>query len=251
MRRPVIAIMCNVEGEWSARGPAPGGEAWAYRQAIAGQYVDAVWEAGGLPVLLPALDDEELFDHLLGSADGLLITGGSDVAPYHYGAEPSPKLGFVSPHRDAADRLAVAYAQANPELPVLGICRGIQTYNVFAGGTLIQDIPSEVAGAVQHSQKGPAWAPGHRIDILEPDSITAAIFAGHELLVNSFHHQAADEPAPGLQVVARAPDGVIEAMERPSASWCVLVQWHPEQMVGRVEHARRLFEAFVQACKSG
>ena len=247
-KRARIAVLCNVEGLW---GPASGtkpADAWAYKHAASGQYIDAVVGAGGTPLLVPCVDDETLITDLLSACDGVLITGGADVAPRHYAAEPARELGTVNPLRDALDRVVVDYTRRNPDLPVLAICRGIQAYNVFAGGTLVQDIASEVPAALQHSQKAPGWEASHSLEILEPDSIVASLFDEERPRVNSFHHQAVKQPGEGLKVVARAPDGVIEAMEWEEARWCVLVQWHPEHMVARHEHARRLFELFVQAC---
>jgi putative glutamine amidotransferase len=248
MPRPLIAIICNVEGYAdSERAPAIGAEGWAYKQGIGSLYAEGVWECGGTPVLVPCLGEAELVEELLGRADGLLITGGADVAPLDYGAEPSPHLGAANPVRDATDRAAVAWAEANPDLPVLGICRGIQSYNAYAGGTLIQDIPSEVEGAVQHSQKGPSYLASHSVRIVEPDSKIAAILGTERTTVNSFHHQAVASPAPGMVVTAKAADGIVEAMERPAQKWCVLVQWHPEHMFRHDAGARKLFEAFVRA----
>jgi putative glutamine amidotransferase len=251
MARPMIVIVCNVEGYAdSDRSPALGAEGWAYKQGIGSLYAEAVWEAGGVPTLLPCLGEAEMVAEMLGRADGLLITGGADVAPLDYGAEPSPHLGGANPVRDATDRAAVAYAEANPDLPVLGICRGIQSYNAYAGGTLIQDIPSEVKGAIQHSQKSPSTLGTHTLHIVEPESKTAAILGPSPIAVNSFHHQAVATPAPGMLVTARASDRVVEAMERPGHKWCVLVQWHPEHMFRRDERQRELFEGFVAAAES-
>jgi putative glutamine amidotransferase len=250
MGRPLIAVMCNLEGYAEGeRTAVVGAEGWGYKQGIGGCYVDAVWDAGGLPVLVPCLGEAQAVEEMLGRADGLVITGGADVAPRLYGAEPSPHLGGVNPYRDAADALAVAHCLARPELPVLGLCRGIQSYNAFAGGTLIQDIPSEVPGAVQHAQKAPSHEVSHGVAVSEPDSVIAEVLGGAQGMVNSFHHQAVRDVAAGLAVTARAPDGVVEALERPEARWTVLVQWHPEHMYRLHESARRLFGAFVAACR--
>lgn len=256
MSRPLIAILATLEGHPESDPRAETAEAqsaqgtWDLRHVTGGAYVTAVWQAGGLPMLLPCLAQEDLVREVLDRADGLVITGGADVAPEDYRAERSPRLGKVNVHRDALDRLAVGYAQEHPELPVLGICRGIQAYNVYAGagGTLIQDIPSEVGEQVAHSQRTPAREATHEVVVEAPDSHMAAIAGCDRVMVNSFHHQAVRDVGPGLRVVARAADGVIEALERPEARWCVLVQWHPEHMVAAQDHARRLFEAFVAAC---
>ncbi len=256
MSRPLIAILATLEGHPEPDPDAATGEAqsatgtWDLRHVTGGAYVAAVRQAGGLPILLPCLAEGELVRDVLGRTNGLVITGGADVAPEDYGAERSLRLGKVNVHRDALDRLAVVYAQDHPDLPVLAICRGIQAYNVYAGGTLIQDIPSEVGEQVAHSQGRPAREATHEVAVEAPDSRVAEIVGCRKVMVNSFHHQAVRDVAPGLRVVARAVDGVIEALERPEARWCVLVQWHPEHMVADHDHARRLFEAFVAACRS-
>ncbi len=248
MSRPRIAIVCNVVGYGDTDTATPGGEGWAYQHSIGAHYVDAIAECGGLPVLVPCLDDPDSVLPLLESCDGLMITGGADVAPLDYGALPSRKLKLVNPYRDAFDRMAVRFALDHPDLPVLGICRGIQSYNVYAGGTLIQDIPSEVPGAIQHNQRAPAWQPSHPVTV-EPDTRLAEVWGAGEVLVNSFHHQAIRDLAAGLRVVARSPDGVIEAAEAEGQAWRVLVQCHPEHMFRRHDHMRRLFEAFVAAAR--
>lgn len=256
--RPLIAVLCNVEGyakgsEGAAQalaGLRPGEDKWAYKQGIGACYLDAVAAAGGAPVLMPCLPDADLLGAMLARVDGLLIPGGADIAPADYGAEPSPALGHVNCYRDAADRALIAFALAHPELPVLGICRGIQAYNAYAGGDLVQDIPSEVPGHLTHRKAADGDPdPYHDVEIAGGDSKLAAILGEGVARVNSFHHQAAKTAAPGLAVVARTADGVIEAMERPEARWTVLVQWHPEHMFRDDEGARRLFEAFVAACR--
>lgn len=248
MARARIAILCNVEGYTdSERHPAIGAEGWAYKQGIGSLYAEAVWDAGGVPILLACLGEAELVGEVLGQADGLLVTGGGDVAPLDYGAEPAPQMGGANPVRDATDRAAVEYVEAHPDLAVLGICRGIQSYNAYAGGTLVQDIYSQVKGAVQHSQKAPSWMASHSLNVVEPESKIGAILGEEGLAVNSFHHQAVARPAPGMVVTAEATDGVVEAMERPGQKWCVLVQWHPEHMYRKDERQRKLFEEFVKA----
>lgn len=247
MSRPTIAILCNAVGYANADTAPPGGEGWAYQHSIGAHYVDAVAECGGIPLLVPCLAEPDHILPLLEACDGLLITGGADVAPADYHALPSPNLKLVNPFRDAFDRIAVQFALSNPDLPVLGICRGIQSFNVYAGGTLIQDIPTEVDGAIQHNQHAPAWHPSHWVTV-DPDCRLAEIWGAGQVMVNSFHHQAIKDLAPGLRAVAHAPDGVIEAAEAESAAWRILVQCHPEHMFRRHSHMRRLFEAFIQAC---
>jgi len=250
MTRPVIAVTSTLRdvGGRSSTATPPTGTPWDLHHYMDGVYVRALFEAGGVPFALPCVDDLDAIVRLLDQADGVLITGGVDLAPAEYGHEPHPKLGEVDPWRDSEDRLVVAYCQAHPELPVIATCRGIQAYNVYAGGTLIQDVPSQVGEQVCHKQQSPMGEPCHPVT-LEPDSCLAEIVGASGLEVNSSHHQAVLDVGCGLQVAARAPDGVIEALERPQARWCVLVQWHPEHMTGGHEHARRLFASFMQACR--
>jgi len=239
MRRPLVVIISSREEH--SDGAAPEG--------TDARYVGAVEAAGGDVDLIPwHLEARELAARLA-RAEGLVLTGGGDVDPRHYCGSEARKCRGVSAARDAVDRAAVEFALAHPELPVLGICRGIQAYNVFAGGTLIQDIPSDKPGCLQHHQEAPEDQPSHDIRITDIDSLLAGIFGEDRVAVNSFHHQAVKEVAPGLAVTARAPDGVIEALEDPGARWRVLVQWHPERMLHTDPAAARLFEAFVAACR--
>ncbi len=236
---PTIAILTNTEHNT---------DPWANRHSAQREYIQAIILAGGRPMLVPCIPREEIVIPLLEMADGVLITGGADVSPLEYGQQPHPRLRYVNPDRDGLDRIAVRWLLDHPEVPCLAICRGIQAYNAYAGGTLIQDIAAQVRGAIKHSQDAPPWAVSHSITV-DPGCLLASIWSSGEVLVNSFHHQAVDQPAEGLKVVARSPDGVIEAMERPDARWTLLVQCHPEQMVYHHAHARALFEAFVAACR--
>ncbi|MBC7287527.1 MAG: gamma-glutamyl-gamma-aminobutyrate hydrolase family protein [Armatimonadetes bacterium] len=248
MTRPRIAILCNLEGYSGSNASDRDDNVWAYKHSVGGHYVDAIWENGGLPVPVPCLGDPDALVPLLESCDGLLMTGGADVDPAEYGAEPSPHLGKVDPFRDAADRIATQYALREQSVPVLGICRGIQAFNVFCGGTLIQDIPTEVGGAIEHKQRVSASQPSHPVEV-DPDSRLAEIWGAGTVMVNSFHHQAVQQPGEGLRIVARAPDGVVEAVEGEGDAWRVLVQCHPEHMFRDHDYMRRLFQAFIEAAK--
>jgi putative glutamine amidotransferase len=180
---------------------------------------------------------------------GVLLSGGPDVEPHAYGAEPHPKLGEVDPARDRFE-IALVKAARTAGLPVFGVCRGMQVANVAFGGTLIQDIPAQVAASIQHSQT--------TVDLHQP-SHTVSVVAGthlHRLVgaasarVNSFHHQAVDRLAEGFRVTARSSDGVLEAMEQESGPWFQCVQWHPERLANDPV-TRSLFRAFVEAAEHG
>ena len=188
----------------------------------------------------------------LAGVGGLLLTGGGDVEPARYGATPHEKLEEVDPARDEFEIALIAAARSR-DLPIFAICRGVQVLNVAAGGTLVQDIPSEVPGAVNHSLVVPPHPPyelAHEVWV-EKDSLLASLL-GERLVgsdtcdVNSRHHQAVKTIGPGYRVSATAPDGVIEAIEDPAARFCLGVQWHPENF-WRTGEFRALYEGFLEA----
>jgi putative glutamine amidotransferase len=187
----------------------------------------------------------------LAGVDGLLLTGGGDVEPARYGATPHEKLEDVDPARDEFEIGLIAAARTG-DLPIFAICRGVQVLNVAAGGTLVQDIPSEVTGALKHSLDAPhpPYELAHEVWV-EKDSLLAKLM-GDRLVgsdtceVNSRHHQAVKTVGPGYRVSATAPDGVIEAIEDPGARFCVGVQWHPENF-WRTGEFRALYEGFLEA----
>lgn len=236
--RPLIAILGGTlqsdAGEFSLR------------DAIPRAYTLAITAAGGAPFIVPCLEDDEAIEALLTRADGLIITGGADVSPDEYGQQPIKQLGSVEPLRDRLDQVAVRYILEHPELPVVGICRGIQSMAVYAGGTLIQDIPSQVPGAIQHGQKAPGWHGIHEITV-ESGSLLARTSGRTQAMVNSFHHQAVAEVPEGFVATARTADGVIEAMERPESRFCLGMQFHPELMAAKHPFIAAVFAAFVAA----
>lgn len=212
-------------------------------------YRQAVLHVGGEVRILDA--SMSVKDALAG-VDGLMLTGGDDVAAARYGETPHPTLVEAEPGRDEFELALVKNARAH-KLPILAICRGIQVLNVAFGGTLVQDIPSEVSGALPHSLDPPAHQPydlAHEIWIDE-DSLLWKLM--RERLsdidaceVNSRHHQAVKRVAEGFTVSATAPDGIIEAIEDPAAPFCMGVQWHPENFF-RTGEFRPLFEGFLEA----
>jgi len=205
-------------------------------------YLDAVIEAGGVPLLIPTLESKAVVRDYLELVSGILLPGSpTDVHPNHYGAQPHSKLGTLYAERDSTDFELLRHAE-NVNLPVLGICFGIQSLNVFRGGALVQDIPSLVPDAVIHDESRHAVR-------LERDSLLSRLAGATDLEVNSFHHQSVESPGRNLRVVARAPDGVIEAVEDTTGRFVVGVQWHPERGWRDSDFARRLFTAFVQASR--
>jgi putative glutamine amidotransferase len=188
----------------------------------------------------------------LAGIDGLMLTGGDDVKPSQYGEEPHPTVVEAEAGRDAFELAVLAAARAK-DLPIFAICRGVQVLNVAGGGTLVQDIPSQVTGALNHSFTVPPHQPytlAHEVWI-DKDTLLSSLM-GERLTdrdacaVNSRHHQAVKDLGKGFRVVATAPDGIIEAIEDPAARFCLGVQWHPENF-WRTGEFRALFEGFVEA----
>ena len=241
-KRPLIAILCGLSD--------PEGPSGSARDSVPHAYARCVHRAGGAPLLVPAGLDAEAVTAVLDAAAGVIITGGVDVDPACFGQDPRRELGAVSPERDALDRAVVGHVMTRPELPVLGVCRGLQALNVFAGGTLVQDIPSQISGALKHSQQAPGWYGTHAIHVVA-GTILAETVGAETLAVNSFHHQAVLDVAGGFVVAARSADGVVEALERTDARYCVGVQFHPELMAGKCDALRRLFERLVSEAGKG
>lgn len=218
----------------------------AERAGVNAAYVRSVVQAGGVPVILSQLAGAGAAARALDGCEGLILTGGEDVHPRHYGADPHPALRAVDSERDRFEIALVAAARAR-RLPVLGICRGIQVINVALGGTLWQDLPSERPGPVEHDSDADRTARAHPVRLAERSRAAAALGVT-SLVANSFHHQAVRDLAPGLVASGWSPDGLIEAVESPPGDpWLLAVQWHPEE-----RHAdtgapdRGLFRALVR-----
>ena len=208
-------------------------------------YIDAVLGAGGLPILIPVSVQGEDLHELYAHLHGLILPGGGDVDPGRYQAVPHPTVHETDAARDEAEIWLARQSVADAK-PLFGICRGIQIFNVAAGGSLIQDIPSELPGAAPHYFHHPQFAldhPAHAVQVAE-GSLLAACLGAPIVEVNSRHHQAMRAAAPGLEIVARAPDGVIEAVEIPGQPFALAVQWHPENLQAQ-PGMRALFERFV------
>ena len=187
-------------------------------------YYKSVLRAGGVPVIIPPLADTDAIINTLEHIDGLLLTGGGDYNPLYAGEEPSPKLGGVNAERDLPELLITQLAY-NRQIPMLGICRGIQTLAMALGGKVMQDI-SDVA-QIRHSQDADRSEPTHTVTV-EPDSTLYNIYKEDKLFVNSFHHQAVSDPGERFRVTARSSDGIIESMESCEFKSILGVQWHPE-----------------------
>ncbi len=234
-RKPIIGVVPLVDEQRESYWMLPG-------------YFEGILEAGGVPVMLPLTDGVELLDQALSVCDGLLITGGQDVSPAVYGEKGAAAVALVGETCPERDRMEAALLPRAVErdLPVLGICRGIQVINALLGGTLWQDLPAQRPSAVEHHGKPPYDVPVHTVEVLAATPLAAAIGAG-EHAVNSYHHQAVRDLAPGLEPMAVSPDGLVEALWRPASAFLWAVQWHPEFSHRVDAAARQVFSAFVHA----
>ena len=200
-------------------------------------YVRAVVENGGVPVVLPTVDSEAILRRYVDQLDGLVLIGGDDIPPSAYGQEPHETVKPLPAQRYQFERKLIALWLASGK-PVLGVCLGMQFTNVVAGGTLIQDIPSQVGTKINHRRY-------HRVQI-EPASSLSEILGAREALVLSSHHQAVADVGNGLKVIAHSEDGVIEALERVDGGFGLFVQWHPEQMED-AQQRNAIYGALIRA----
>ncbi|MDD3273893.1 MAG: gamma-glutamyl-gamma-aminobutyrate hydrolase family protein [Bacteroidales bacterium] len=213
-KKPVIGISSTWGGGTSTQVPVT--------------YVNSVIRAGGVPVVLPLTDDIELLSAMLERVDAVIMTGGEDIDPLKwFGEEPIPAMGEIAPKRDEFDIMLIRLA-VEKGLPLLGICRGHQLLNVAFGGTLYQDLPSQLKGySVKHRQSTPGWYGTHSINI-EKGSLLFKQLGVETIAVNTFHHQGVKDLAPGYKATAWSKDGVVEAMEKVGSSKVYGVQFHPE-----------------------
>lgn len=222
----------------------------AERAGVNASYVRSVVLAGGVPVLLSPLMGPSYAARALDGADGLLLTGGEDLDPAWYGHEMSPLGNPPSRERDLFELALFAVARQR-ELPILGICRGIQLVNVALGGTLYQDLATERPGPVDHNPPASRTTRSHEVRLKE-GSRAAEALGGLSTRVNSFHHQAVRDLAPSLVASGWTEDGLVEVVESPAdAPWLLAVQWHPEEMYAEVTAPERgLFRALVEQAAS-
>lgn len=212
-------------------------------------YYRSVLEAGGTPVIIPAFEDTDAMVSLLDHIDALILSGGGDINPLYLGEEPIRELSSINPARDSQELLLVRLA-ANRQIPILGICRGIQVMTAALGGKLYQDIYKEAGATLKHSQDTERHTATHSVRIASSSKL-AAIFGRTNLHVNSFHHQAVKEAAPGFAVTAVSPDGLIEGVESTQHKSIIGVQWHPECMIlGGDRSMIPLFEWIVGEARS-
>jgi putative glutamine amidotransferase len=243
--RPLIAVTSSEMRDVQSHAQTPQGEPLRKEMALGLTYLSAVERAGGLPVVVPPLDLEAL-QPLLSQVSGICLSGGPDLDPSFYGAEPHPELGPVEPRLDRFE-IALARHADDRGLPILAICRGMQTLNVAREGTLHQHLPDRPGAELQHRQTEVGTETTHDVDIAEGSQVAGLMGSTHAE-VNSFHHQGIDRLGHGLRAVAWSSDGVIEAVEAPARPFVIGVQWHAETLVDRPEHAA-LFAGLVEAAR--
>jgi len=231
-------------------GILPGYDAERDLITLRPEYAFGVAAAGGAPVLLPVPSTqmpEEYWIGLVDHLDGLLCSGGPDLAPTTFGEQPIPGLGAISPERDRFE-IALTRIALERDLPTLGICRGVQVMAVVAGGTLYQDINSQLPRGIKHRQDAPRWHASHTV-MCAPGSIVASAHGCETFMVNTFHHQSIKDVPPGFVATAHAPDGIIEAIEHPGHRFALGVQWHPEGLWGHDEFHLAVFRRLVAAAR--
>ena len=244
MNKPIIGVTPDFNAGY--RKDMGGKEPTYFLRA---RYMKAIEDAGGIPVVLPLLSNKDAWRQVVAHVHGLLITGsGSDLAPELYGERQRHKFARMSRER-ATMELGIAKAAYRADVPMLGICGGMQSINVALGGTLYQDIPAQLKTSIDHLPAYSATKITHAIQIA-PGSLLRRIAGKARMDVNSSHHQSVKKVASNLAQTAVAPDGVIEAIEAPDRAFILGVQWHPEFLYDWDPIQRRLFQALVKAGKN-
>ena len=219
-------------------------------QYLSRDYSNAIAESGGIPLVIPLLETADSLLPAIETLDGILLTGSnSDLDPSLYGATRSDKCGCTHPLRDRMDAVLLETA-VRRRIPVLAVCYGFQSLNVFFGGSLIQDIPTCVDTPIRHNDSEARPASGHSVEF-STGSILEQIAGAKQIEVNSTHHQAIERTGKNLEVVARAPDGIIESVfSLDETHWMLGVQWHPEKSFYQDTFSRKLFEYFLARCRA-
>ena len=232
-KRPVIGVIPLVDYNKKSYWMLPG-------------YFGGIIEAGGLPVMLPLTSDIKVIEQIVSMCDGFIFTGGQDVEPKLYSERKISACGECSPERDAMEVLLLDHI-IELDKPILGICRGIQLINAALGGTLWQDIPSQFSDMVPHCQKPPYDVSIHEVSI-EHSSPLYDLLKTDTIPVNSYHHQGIHELSSALLPMAKAADGLIEAVYAPNKKFLWAVQWHPEFLYKKDVNNQNIFKEFIRHC---
>ena len=235
MAKPIIGVMPLWDSEKESMWMLPG-------------YFEGIMQAGGTPIMFPLLTDEQELGRLMDLCDGILLTGGHDVSPELYGEKPIK--GVIScKMRDDMEKIVLRMA-IEADKPVLGICRGIQFINAALGGTLYQDLPTQLFSLVNHHQKPPYDVPVHAVKVLKASPLYKCLNT-NRIRVNSYHHQAVKDVAPGLKVMATAEDGLVEGVYMPDHRFIWAIQWHPEFSYRKDVYSQRIFREFIDQAAAG
>ncbi|GAC1568793.1 MAG: gamma-glutamyl-gamma-aminobutyrate hydrolase family protein [Ktedonobacteraceae bacterium] len=236
--RPLIGIPCHADFRDGSRRPV-----YCNNRA----YVHAIESAGGVPILIPLLNDLSLLDSLLPRLDGLLLSGGADIEPSVYGEDPHPLADEPDRRLDEIELMLASWA-LQEDIPTLGVCRGMQLLNVALDGTLYQEIDGLYPGSLHHSRREkPRDFLAHRVSVL-PGSRTERLLGVDSFMVNSLHHQAVKKPGRGVVISGQADDGIPEMLEVSDRRFVVAAQFHPEEIYTKELACARLFVGFVRAC---
>lgn len=235
MLKPIIGVTPSIENN-------------ADKYFVSSDNIQAITRAGGIPLILPFLTEEENLDAIAEQIDGLYLSGGNDVDPAYFSEEPHPKLGSVNPARDFFE-IAFIKKMLRLKKPIFGVCRGCQVLNVAMGGTMYQDIYAQMDGELlQHQQDAPSDHASHFVNVTK-GSLLKEIVGTEQIKVNSRHHQANRNVGDDLAVCGTANDGVLEAIEGTNDFFVLGVQWHPENLMLNGDIAsEKIFEYFIKSC---
>ena len=229
---PLIGVLPNVDGEKKSK--------------IENTYIKVIEASGGMAILLPYTANPESIERFVGLCDGFIFAGGADIEPARYGEEKHPLCGETTPYRDEVEFLAFEKIMKT-EKPIMGICRGSQLINVALGGTLYQDIPSEIKTDLTHKQEHPHSEPAHEANVVS-GSLLHSLIGKSRIHINSLHHQAIKELGDGLTPMAVADDGIIEAIVRTGKRLVWGFQWHPEKTFDNSADSKIIFKKFIEEC---
>ena len=231
--KPIIGLTASVQDDGSI--------------SLLEAYSRAITECGGIPILIPYVKNTDVYDDIIKKCDGVFITGGADIDPHRYGESKKNTCGQLQQLRDEME-LYILGEVLRRNKPILAVCRGVQLLNVYLGGTLYQDIPTEYPSKINHTQKEGRFEPSHSVGVVK-DSPLCKLVLKDVMTSNSFHHQAIKDLAVGLEAMAYAEDGIIEAVYLPSRYYVRGYQWHPERLFDTDTDNKKIFSDFINTCK--